>query len=36
MANRRPKGCVTAKIIAELWESDKENPKSTPSLKKYL
>jgi len=30
------KAALSPKIIAELWESDKENPKSTPSLKKYL
>lgn len=30
------KAALSPKIIAELWESDKENPRSTPSLKKYL
>lgn len=30
------KSALSPTIIAELWESDKENPKSTPSLKKYL
>ena len=30
------KAALSPAIIAELWESDKENPKSTPSLKKYL
>jgi hypothetical protein len=30
------KAALFPKIIAELWENDKENPKSTPSLKKYL
>ena len=30
------KAALLPTIIAELWESDKENPKSTPSLKKYL
>ena len=27
---------LSPKLIAELWETDKENPKSTPNLKKYL
>jgi len=30
------KAALSPKMIAELWETDKENPKSTPSLKKYL
>lgn len=30
------KAALSPKIIAELWETDKENPKSTPNLKKYL
>ncbi len=30
------KAALSPSIISELWESDKENPKSTPSLKKYL
>jgi hypothetical protein len=30
------KAALSPTIIAELWASDKENPKSTPSLKKFL
>ena len=30
------KAALSPKIIAELWETEKDNPKSTPNLKKYL